>query len=269
MRNRSTLFTVFAALTLAVSGLAFAHGGGGMGGGSMMGGSGMMVVADDGSLLVTNMDMNDMMGGGGSGGSAVSRELINISSDGTERWRVSFTEGWPMMPTTDGNLVVVVLVNDWFMGNGGNGDGGMGGGMDGSNGGNGGGMGGGNGGGMMGARVQAIAHGGDEEDGDVVVVGLDLATGTELWRSTIQGDMGGGVQFSPNGSQIYLSIREMGMGGGPGNGPMEQGDAAGSGMLTSSTIIALDRNGNQLWSYQTGNDSGNGGTGGGMNAARR
>lgn len=251
MRNRPTLFTVFAALALAATGLVFAHGGGGMGGGSMMGGSGMMVVADDGSLLVTNMDMGGMMDGHKDGGSTVDRELIDISSNGTERWRVSFTEGWPMMPVTDGNLVVVVLVNDWFMGDGGNGDGGMGGG---------------NGGGMMGARVQSIKHGGDEEDGDVVVVGLDLATGTELWRSTIQGDMGGGVQFSPDGSQIYLSIREMGMGGGPGNGPMEQGDAAGSGMLTSSTIIALDRNGNQLWSYQAGDD---GDMGGGMDAARR
>jgi len=251
MRNKSTLFVVFAALSLAVSGLVFAHGGGGMGGGAMMGGSGMMVVADDGSLLVTNMDMDDMMGGGGS---TVARELINISSNGTERWRVNFTEGWPMMPTTDGNLVVVILVNDWFMGGNGYGDGGVGG----------------NNGGMMGARAQAIAHGGPGEDGDVIVLGLDLATGAEQWRTTLQGNMGGGVQFSPDGSQIYLSLMDMGMGGGPGNGPMEQGDAAGSGMLTSSTIIALDRNGNQLWSYETGNNGGHGGGGmGGMSPERR
>ena len=246
MRNRPTFFTVFAALTLAVAGLAFAHGGGAMGGGAMMGGSGMMVVADDGSLLVTNMDMDGMMDGHKDGGGTVDRELIDISSNGTERWRVSFTEGWPMMPATDGDLVVVVLVNDWFMGDGEHGDGGMG-------------------GGMMGATTQSVAHGGDDE-GDTIVVGLDLATGTERWRTTIPGDMAGGVQFSPDGSQIYFSVMDMGMGGGPGEGPMRQGDAAGSGMLTSSTIIALDRDGNELWSYQTGNGDD---MGGGMHAARR
>lgn len=252
MKNRTTLLAAFAAVTLAVSGLAFAHGGGGMGsGGAVMGGSGMMIVADDGSLLVTNMDMSGMMGGGGSG-TTINRDLVNVSANGTERWRVSFTEGWPMMPATDGDLVVVVLVDDWFMGSGGMGDGGFGGG----------GMG---GGGMMGATIMDAGHGTNGSD-EVIVVGLDLATGAERWRTTLSGDMGSMVQFSPNGSQLYISLMEMGTGSGGGTGPMNQGDAAGSGMLTSNTIVALDRSGNQLWTYDTGN---NGGMGGGMFMGRR
>lgn len=226
---------VFATMTLMASGLALAHGGGGMGSGGMMGGSGMMIVADDGSLLITNMDMSGMMGGGSS--STVARELINVSPTGSERWRVSFTDGWPMMPVTDGNLVVVVLVDDWFMGSGGMGDGGW----------DGGGM----GGGMMGITSKDA---GDQ----VTVVGLDLATGAELWRTQVDGDMGSMAQFSPDGSMIYLSIMEMGTGSQMGTGPMTQDQAAGAGMMGSVTIVALDRNGNRQWTYSTG-DSGSGG----------
>ena len=117
------------ALSMTAATFAFAHGGG-MGGG-MMSGAGMMIVADDSSLLVTNMDMSGMMDGSSSSGT-FDRGLVNIDKDGVERWGVSFTEGWPMMPTTDGDLVVVVLVNDWFMGDDGMGDGGNpGGGMGG------------------------------------------------------------------------------------------------------------------------------------------
>ncbi len=245
MKKRMTFFALVAVMTLAVSGLVFAHGGGMGPGGAMMGGSGMMVVAGDGSLLVTNMDMSGTMGGGGSS-SQVSRELVNISAGGTERWRVSFAEGWPMMPTTDGDLVVVVLLDDWFMGDGGMGDGGFG------------------GGGMMGATVKDIAHGGDGSD-EITIVGLDLATGQERWRATLEGDMASGVQFSPDGSQLYISLMEMGTGGGPGMGSMNQGDAAGSGVLTTNIIVALDRNGNLLWTHETAP----GGGMGGMNAGRR
>jgi hypothetical protein len=105
------------AMILAVTTMAFADGGGMGGGGGMMAGSGMMVVADDSSVLVTNMDMGGMMGGGSF--STVDRQLVNIDANGSERWRVSFDEGWPMMPCTDGDLVVVVLRDDWFMGFGG------------------------------------------------------------------------------------------------------------------------------------------------------
>ena len=226
MKNRMIFLAAFAAVTLMVSGLVLAHGGGAMGsGGAMMSGTGMMVVADDGSLLVTNMDMSGMMNGGGSS-NQVSRDLVNLSANGAERWRVSFTEGWPMMPATDGDLVVVVLVDDWFTGTGGMGDGGF------------------------------------YRD---YVVGLDAATGAERWRTTLDGDMGAMVQFSPDGSRLYISLMEMGTGDGAGTGPMSQGDAAGAGVLTSNTIVALDRSGNQLWSYDTGTPGGMGG----MAAGRR
>ena len=215
-------------LFLSAATATFASAAGGMGGGGMMAGSGMMIVADDGSLLVTNMDMSGMMGGGSV--STNDRELVNVGSNGSERWRVSFDDGWPMMPVTDGNLVVVVLVDDWFMGSSGMGDGGW----------NGGGMGGHLGGGTKDSASSSV------------VVALDLTTGGERWRATVAGDMGFMAQFSPDGSRIYLSVREMGSGGGMGQGSMRQGEAAGAGFMTSSTVVAFDRSGNQLWTYAVG-----------------
>ncbi len=214
-------------VVLSVSAAALAFADGGMGGGGMMAGSGMMVVADDGSLLVTNMDLGGMMGGGSV--STTDRELVNVGSNGSERWRVSFSDGWPMMPVTDGDLVVVVLVDDWFMGSGGMGDGGW------------------NGGGHMGGGTKA-------GDGDSVVVALDLATGAESWRATVGGDMASMAQFSPDGSRIYVSVVDIGSGGGMGQGPRRQGDAAGAGFMTSSTIVAFDRLGNQVWTYDVGGE---------------
>ncbi len=210
------------ALSMTAATFAFAHGGGigggGMGGGGMMAGAGMMIVADDGSLLVTNMDMSGMIGGSGSSGT-FDRELANIDANGNERWRVSFTDGWPMMPTTDGDLVVVVLVNDWFMGDDGTGDGhNPGGGM-----------------------------GGGDDDDTVVVVGLSLASGAELWRQSFTGDMGSMVQFTPDGSQIYLTLMDMDGDHGIGMGSMNQGQSSGVGMTASTTIVALNRSGELLW----------------------
>ena len=75
----------------------------GSGSGSMAG-SGMIVVADDGTLLITSMDVGGMMGGGSV--TSIDRELVNVRADGTRRWRASFDDGWPMMPVTDGDLVV-------------------------------------------------------------------------------------------------------------------------------------------------------------------
>ena len=217
------------ALIVGVPALLIANGGmGGMGGGGgMMGGSGMMVVADDGSLLVTNMDMGGMMDGGSV--SNTDREIVNIGSDGSERWRVSFSDGWPMMPVTDGDLVVVVLMDDWFMGSSGMGDGGWG-------------------SGHMGGGTKDVG------DGESVLVALDLDTGNEQWRTTITGDMASMAQFSPDGSQIYLSAVEMGSGEGMGQGSMRQGEAAGTGFMSSSTIVAFDRSGNQLWTYDVGGE---------------
>jgi len=215
------------ALSLATATLAFAHGGGMGGSGGMMSGAGMMIVADDGSLLVTNMDVSGMMDGSSSSGT-VDRELVNIDADGNGRWRVSFTDGWPMMPTTDSDLVVV-LVNDWFLGDDGMSDGGN--------------PGGGMGGGMKGLGTKD----GDAED-TVIVVGLNLATGAERWRTSFAGDMGSMVQF-------------MDMDGdhGVGMGSMNQGQSSGVGMTASTTIVALDRNGNALWTLDLSSSGGMGG----------
>ena len=220
------------ALIVGFPALGVADGGmGGMGGGGgVMGGSGMMVVADDGSLLVSNMGMSGMMGGGSV--STTDREIVNVDSNGSERWRASFEDGWPMMPVTDGDLVVVVLMDDWFMGSGGMGDGGWG------------------SGGMGGMKSGEHGPG----DGESVLVALDLDTGAEEWRTTITGDMASMAQFSPDGSQIYVSAVEMESGTGMGQGSMRQGDAAGAGFMSSSTIVAFDRSGNQLWTYDLGGE---------------
>ena len=223
------------ALTVGAASFLFADGSG-MGGGGMMAGSGMMIVADDSSLLVTSMDVGGMMGGGpGNPGTPgeVDRELVNIDANGEERWRVSFADGWPMMPVTDGGLVVVVLVDDWFMGSGGFDDGGWTGGI-------GGGMGGGPGGGT------------GNGDGESVLIALSLTSGLEQWRTTIPGDMGSMVQISEDGTRIFVSVRERGTGGQMGQGSVRQGQAAGAGFLMSTTIIALDREGNQLWTFDIG-----------------
>ena len=41
---------------------------------------------------------------------------------------------------------------------------------------------------------------------------------------------------------------------GMGQGSMRQGEAAGAGFMTSSTIVAFDRSGNQLWTYDVGGE---------------
>jgi outer membrane protein assembly factor BamB len=231
------------ALSVAATTFAFAHGGGmgggGMGGGGgMMAGAGMMIVADDSSLLVTNMDMSGMMGGSGSTGS-FDRDLVNIDTNGHERWRVSFTDGWPMMPTTQGDLVVVVLVSDWFMGDDGSGDHG-------------------NPGGGMGGGMKVLGTKDVEFEDTVVVVGLDLETGDELWRESFTGDMGSMVQFTPDGSQMYLSLMDMDGDHGVGMGSMNQGQSSGVGMTASTTIVALDRDGVEQWRLDLSSSDGGG-----------
>lgn len=218
------------AIAVASAAIAFADGGGmgGMGSGGMMGGTGMLVIADDGSVLVTEMGMGGgMMGDSGD----LERELINIDPDGNERWRVSFEEGWPMMPATDGDLVVFTLADDWWMGDGGLGDGGWG-------------------------------HGGgktlDEGDGHATLIALGLATGQELWRLELEGDRLSIPQFTEDGSRLYLTVRGMD-GDHVGGGPMGQGDAAGSRMMMSSTLVAVDRGGNVLWTLDLDDDHMGGG----------
>jgi hypothetical protein len=186
------------------AGLASAQGMG-MGGGGMMGGSGMLRVAGDGSLLVTRMEAG-MMGGGQQG---VSRSVTNVSASGLERWSTDFDSGWPMMLSTDGDLVVVVLAGDWWTGGGGD--------------------------------------GGGAGQGPVTLVGLDLATGAERWRTDLEGDMVSPPQFAPDGASFYVSVRDMGGMGGPGSGPMHQGDAYGAGAMMSTTVVAVSRAGQVEW----------------------
>ena len=128
-----------------------------------------------------------------------------------------------------GDLVVVVLMDEWFSGSGGMGDGGWG-------------------GGHMGGSGKADGVG----DGESTIVALDLATGAERWRVTVPGDMASMVEFSPDGAQLYVSARDMGNGFGMGQGSIRQGEAAGAGFMFSSTIVAFDRSGNQLWTYELG-----------------
>ena len=235
---RRFVFLMFSGLLAMITAApVFAHHGGGMGvGGPQMSGAGMMIVADDSSLLVTNMDMSGMMDGSGS----FDRELVNIDADGNERWRVSFTDGWPMMPATDGDLVVVVLVNDRFMGDGGMGDGE-------------------NPGGGMGGGMKAFGTKASDGDDSVVVVGLNLATGAERWRTSFTGDMGSMVQFTPDGNQIYVSLMDIDGDHGVGMGSMNQGQSSGVGMTASTTVVALDRSGNTLWTHDLNSFGGMGG----------
>ena len=227
--------TMIAAGAIMAAGMTFAQGGPGMMGGGGMGG-GMLVVADDGSLLVTEMGADHM--GGPGGGMEASRELFNIGPDGAERWRTSFEEGWPMAPATDGDLVVLTLADDWWTG-------------------------------MMGSGDSGWPHWGpegpgkvaQEELGPATIVGLDLATGQERWRLEVDGFMAMAPVFAPDGSRIYVTVRSTDTEG-IGESPMHQGGTPGAGMLMSTTVVALDRQGQQLWTLDLG-DGGMGGPGGG------
>ncbi len=136
-----------------------------------------------------------------------------------------------MMPVNDGNLVILVLREDWWNGTGGDGDGGW------NHGGGGHGGGGGGGGG-----------GGPHAD-SAVLVGLDLGTGNELWRTVVDGDMVSAPQFAPDGSQFYVTVRDFNEnGGGLGDGPMHQGDAPGAHELMNTSVVAIGRDGVVRWS---------------------
>jgi hypothetical protein len=92
-------------------------------------------------------------------------------------------------------------------------------------------------------------QGGDAHADTVILVALDLETGAERWRAEIDGGMGMLPQFSPDGSRIYLTVRDLATDGGFGDGPMHQGDAPTGAMLMSTTVVAVDSlTGAKLWS---------------------
>lgn len=190
--------------------------GGGMGSGGMMGGAGMIVVADDGSVLLN--DGHGFMGWQDDGGEAA--ELVNIDTDGTERWRVAFESGQPMMSVTAGDLVVVTLaeMGGWddqgdHPGNDGMGGGGMG----------------------MGSSG---------------LIGLDLVSGVELWTFDLEEASMLRAQISEDGSTVYVIASDAFE---VGAGSMGQGDSGMGGQI-DSTLYALDRFGNLLWSLDLGQD---------------
>ncbi len=223
MRHTRVLMTITACavLTIAVPVTAQMHGGGPGGGDGPGGGAGMLSIAADGSLLVTDMAAGGMMGGG-----IVEPTLVNIGPDGIERWRVDFDDGVPMRPVNDGDLVVVVLRDDWFYGFGGTGDGGWG-------------QGGGHHGGGGGT--------GDDHADRSILVALELASGAERWRVELDGDMVMAPQFAPDGSRMYVTVRDFDERFGPGSGPMGQGDTVPASAMMSTTVVALDRAGTELW----------------------
>ncbi len=187
---------------------------GGMGSGSMMGGGGMIAVADDASLLFT--DGRGAMGWSGDEAAAV--ELVNISADGQERWRIAFDDGQPMMTITAGDLVVVsvALMDEWDDDFGSQ-HGGMGGGFG---------------------------------SASSVLVGLDLVSGAQLWTFELDQASMTRAQLSEDGSMVYVmatDVTEM------GTGSMHQGDGS-FGREMTSTLYVLDRFGDLLWTLDLGNN---------------
>ena len=90
---------------------------------------------------------------------------------------------------------------------------------------------------------------GDPHADSVTLVGLDLATGAERWRTEIDGDMASLPQFAPDGSRFYMTVRDFNPGFQMPATPMHQGDAPSGAMLMSTTVVAVNRSGTVLWSF--------------------
>jgi hypothetical protein len=227
------LMTMTATTLIAIAAPVAAqmHGGGPGGGTGPGGGAGMMFVADDGSLLVTEMAPGGMMGGG-----TLDPALVNVGPDGLERWRVEFDDGLPMMPVNEGDLVVLVLRDDWFFGYGGTGDGGWG-----------------QGGGHHGGGGRGTGDGHADRS---ILVALELTSGAEQWRVELEGDMVMAPQFAPDGSRMYVTIRDFSDRFGPGTGPARQGGTPPASAMMSTTVVALDRGGTELWRLDLGGQGG-------------
>jgi hypothetical protein len=193
----------------------------------MPNGTGMVAVASDGSLLVTQMGMTMMGSPGGSGNPSLQRAIINVTSGGQQRWRATFSQGWPMMAASNGDLVVVVIVNNVWMWQS----------MS----------------GMGWFPWGTPPQGGSQSAG---LVGLDLATGNQRWSATLPGDMGSYPQFSPDGSRIYVSATDFGQTSMMGGGSARQGDTGGWSTQMTNKIVALDRSGNILWTLDLSQSGG-------------
>lgn len=185
-------------------------------------GAGTMIVADDGSVLVTLMGVTSAMAR-----VQVQRGLVDIAPDGSERWHASFDAGVPTMPATQGDLVVVALgPNQW-----------------------------------MGSNFSVSGSGSHARATDVptllgtTIVGLDLATGNERWRTTLGGQISAPLEFSPDGSQIYVATVTFAGSTQVPLGPMTQGDSIGVAAPSQVMVVALNRNGNILWSVSPGGGS--------------
>ena len=215
--NRRNLVALAAVAALAASIPAAAQFGGMMGtAGGMQGGSGGLVVADDGSVLVTQVGYGQT---GGPSTPALQRALVDLAPDGTQRWSATFSQGWPMLPVTEGDLVVVPLVSNSWMGTG-SGDTGW----------------------MFGGGLGTVSSA-----DQLTLVGLDLSTGAQRWSTQLSGDMASAVRFAADGSRLYVSVFDMGTMGGMGQAPISQGSAAGAASLASSSVVCLGRDGTVLW----------------------
>jgi len=214
--SRLTDFAIVAvAVLMPVIGISQGMMGGNAG---MPNGTGMVVVASDGSILVTQMGMSMMGGPGGSGSASLQRAIVDLSSNGQERWRATFTQGWPMMAANNGDLVVVVVVNNAFMWRS----------MS----------------GMGWFPFGTPPQGGSQ---DATLVGLDLTTGSQRWSATLPGDMGSYPQFAADGSRIYVTVTDFGQVGMMGGASVRQGDTGGWATQMTNKVVTLTRGGTVLW----------------------
>jgi outer membrane protein assembly factor BamB len=193
---------------------------------TQMGGMGSAMTGGSGMLVVA--DDGSLLVTGVEAGMMgdVQRTVSAVSPAGQLRWAASFADGWPMMTVTQGDLVVVVLRESWWGGGSGGDTGWMG-------------------------------------SGSATLVGLDLATGAERWLTELDEGMASVPQFAPDGTRLYLTVHERTGPGGPGGTPMHQGDAWGQGAMRSTSVVAIGRDGQVLWSLDLG------GQGGGTSTAGR
>ncbi len=197
-----------------------------MGGDFTANGTGNVVVASDGSILVTQMGMS-MMGGPMQGSASLQRAIVDLGPDGAQRWRATFSQGWPMMVANNGDLVVVVVMNNAWMWRAVSGLGWF----------------------PFGTPPQGTGQ-------DAALVGLDLASGAQRWSTTLPGDMGSFPQFSADGSRVYVTVTDFGQAGMMSGGPIRQGDTGSWATQMTNKVVAISRAGAILWTADLSSSSG-------------